>query len=210
MLGPFLIAVSSLWTAVVVDIVVESAPSGATKLSVFGQVLSRPTSGVGITVLTALSASAAFALSATIALSKGRRLERRMAAELDERWESISQRSAGSVARGELLEWRSAELQTTLDELLSKRDELLAEIVDLRKRTAESRRTARAQRESLNQASSAKRPNENAGSDTVVVPDIDAEPEVAPVDIRTLVPTRPRRGSARKRAHADNGNQPQE
>ena len=211
MLATFLITVSTLWTALVADIVAESATSGGSKLSMLGHVLSRPATGTGIAVLTVLSASAGSAITASVAFMKGRRLERRMAAEIDDRWEAISQRSAGSVARGELLEWRSAELQTTLNELLSKRNELLDEIADLRKRTAESRRTARAQRESLNEASSASGPNGNVRSGIVVVPDIEeAEPEVAPVDIRTLVPTRPRRGSARKRAHADNGDRPQE
>lgn len=203
MFAAFLLTVSALWTAVVVDIIAESASSGATKISLFGRVLSEPSSAAGIVLLTALAASAAVALSSAIAYSRGRRLERQMAAELDERWEAISQRSAGSVARGELLEWRSADLQTTLNELLSKRDELLAEILDLRGRDAAFRKAAREQRESLVRSTK----GSEGTPDLVVVPeiDLDAEHEVAPVDITTLVPTRPRRGSARQRAHDAGG-----
>jgi len=52
-----------------------------------------------------------------VAYARGRRLERRMAAELDGRWEEISERSASDATRIRLLSWRVAELQTLTDRL---------------------------------------------------------------------------------------------
>ena len=205
MFTAFLLTISAIWTAVVVDVIAESASSGAAKLSLFGHVLYRPAAEVGIIILTALAASAAFALSISVAFSNGRRVERRMASDLDGRWEAISMQSAGSTARNELLEWRNASLQVTLEELLSKRDELLSEMAAVRVRTAALRQLAREQTESLSRFADATGAGRDPGQDLLdltVIPDIDidAEPGVAPVDITTLVSTRPRRGSARKRA----------
>jgi len=44
-----------------------------------------------------------------------------MAAELDERWEEISERSASDATRIRLLSWRVAELQTLTDRLADDR-----------------------------------------------------------------------------------------
>jgi hypothetical protein len=52
-----------------------------------------------------------------VAYARGRRLERRMAAELDGRWEEISERSASDATRIRLLSWRVAELQTLVNRL---------------------------------------------------------------------------------------------
>ena len=210
MFTAFLLTISAVWTAVVVDVIAESAPSGAAELSLFGHVLYRPTPEVGIIILASLAASAAFALSAAIAFGNSRRVERRMASDLDARWEAISLQSAGSTARNELLEWRNGSLQITLEELLAKRDELLSEMTAVRTRTAALRQLAREQTESLSRFAAAT----GAGSgpdedllDLTVIPDvdIDAGSGVAPVDITTLVSTRPRRGSERQRAHDVDG-----
>ena len=56
-----------------------------------------------------------------LAYARGRRLERRMAAELDGRWEEISERNAGDATRIRLLSWRVAELQTLANRLTAER-----------------------------------------------------------------------------------------
>ena len=58
-----------------------------------------------------VSASAALAMAIAVAYARGRRLERRMAAELDERWAALAERDAGDAARKNLLSWRIAELK---------------------------------------------------------------------------------------------------
>ncbi|MDP9185339.1 MAG: hypothetical protein M3O29_06710, partial [Actinomycetota bacterium] len=55
-----------------------------------------------------------------VAYARGRRLERRMAAELDARFAELAERDAGDTAR-RLLTWRLAELQTLVDRLLEER-----------------------------------------------------------------------------------------
>jgi septation ring formation regulator EzrA len=94
-----------------------------------------------------------------------------MAAELDDRWEELSQRHAGDMARYELLSWRIAELQTSLNELLDKRDAAYEEMRRARQRTFELRETADRQREVLRELT------QLAERQLIVVPDM---PEAAP------------------------------
>jgi hypothetical protein len=56
-------------------------------------------------------------MAIAVGYARGRRLERRMAAELDGRWEEISERSASDATRIRLLSWRVAELQTLVNRL---------------------------------------------------------------------------------------------
>ncbi|MEP7059605.1 MAG: hypothetical protein ABI828_02635 [Actinomycetota bacterium] len=136
MINAFLLALSALWTTVVIDVIVEAASSKATQLSLFGRDVSSPTStGAEIVIVSALAASAAFAVSAALASWNHRRLERRMATEVDERWEAVSREQADAATRTDLEEWRTTDLQNSLDMLLTKRDELLAEIATIQNRT---------------------------------------------------------------------------
>ena len=115
------IVLAVAWSAVAIELVVESARTGARELVAFGSVLAAPGATVGIWILCGVSASAALAMVTAVAYVRGRRLERRMAAELDERWEEISERSASDATRIRLLSWRVAELQTLTDRLADDR-----------------------------------------------------------------------------------------
>jgi hypothetical protein len=85
---------------------------------------------------------AAVALVATVALARahGRRLERRMAAELGRRWDDhrpIPQVPITGVVVGSPIDTPTgpdAELRITLDELLEQRDALLEEFQDVQAR----------------------------------------------------------------------------
>jgi hypothetical protein len=118
-----LLALAAIWTAFVVELVMASAPSGGSRLVAFGTLLGEPGPAAGVVVLCAVSASAALAMVTAIAYGRGRRLERRMAAELDDGWGDLSRRAAEDAARIELLTWRVAELQTFVDTLLAERQE---------------------------------------------------------------------------------------
>jgi hypothetical protein len=119
---PFvLVALSLAWSAVAIDVVVESAPVGGRELWAFGHLLATPGVPAGIWILCGVSATAALAMVAAVAHVRGRRLERRMAAELDDARAEMARRSAGDTARTTLLSWRVAELQTLVDRLIAER-----------------------------------------------------------------------------------------
>ena len=115
------IALASVWCAVSIEMVFESARAHGQAVILFGHVVATPPLTATIVTLCVLSASAALALVIAVAHGRGRRLERRMAAELDARWAEIAERDAGDTARRELLLWRLAELQTLVDNLLAER-----------------------------------------------------------------------------------------
>ena len=97
----FPVVCASVWCAISIEMVWETAHT--------------------ITIVCAVSAAAALAMAIAVGYARGRRLERRMAAELDARWAQLAERDAGDAARRELLNWRLAELQTLVDRLLADR-----------------------------------------------------------------------------------------
>jgi hypothetical protein len=111
------IVLATAWSAVVIELVLESARTRGRELVAFGSVLAAPRGSAGVWILCGVSATAALAMVTAVAYARGRRLERRMAAELDGRWEEISERSASDATRIRLLSWRVAELQTLLNRL---------------------------------------------------------------------------------------------
>ena len=122
----FPIVLASVWCAVVIEVVQESVRAEGRALVAFGRVLVALPLDTTMIVLCAMSASAALAMVAAVAHARGRRLERRMAAELDARYAELADRDAGDTAR-RLLTWRLAELQTLVDRLLEERKAVVAE-----------------------------------------------------------------------------------
>jgi hypothetical protein len=117
---PLLLALA--WSAVAIDVIVESARTGGRELWAFGHLLGTPGVPAGIWILCGVSATAALAMVSAVAYVRGRRLERRMAAELDEARAEMARRGAGDAGRTTLLSWRVAELQTLVDRLIAERD----------------------------------------------------------------------------------------
>lgn len=122
----FFIVLATAWSAVVIELVLESARTRGRELVAFGSVLAAPGGTAGVLILCAVSATAALAMVTAVAYARGRRLERRMAAELDARYAALAERDAGDTAR-RLLTWRLAELQTLVDRLLEERKAVVAE-----------------------------------------------------------------------------------
>ncbi|MEP6758478.1 MAG: hypothetical protein ABJB55_04730 [Actinomycetota bacterium] len=121
----FPVVLAALWCAFAFELVLESARVQARALVVFGDVLAAPSVTATIVVLCLVSASAAIAMVSVLAHARGRRLERRMVAELDARWAALAERDAGDAARKNLLSWRLAELQTLVEQLLAEREATL-------------------------------------------------------------------------------------
>lgn len=167
------VSIAAAWTAVVVDVVAESASSGGTTISLLGHTIANTTAQTGVISLAALAASAAVGLATALAFVTNRRMERRMAAELDARSEEVA-RNQASEARPDqrapqFFEWR--------------RDKLLAEMQRIRERTNTLRKVALEQRASLErfaaEVDNASRRGE-AVPDLIVIPDVDLG-EDAPV-----------------------------
>jgi hypothetical protein len=139
MAGYIAIVLATAWTVVVVETIIESARTFGGSIQFLGRTMLAPGIRPGVFILSGLAASAGLAWAAAVAYARGRRLERRMAAELDERYQEITAKAAGDVARAGLLSWRVAELRTSMDELTARRDEVLAEMEYARRRTSELR-----------------------------------------------------------------------
>ncbi len=139
MAGAIPIVPATAWTALVAETVIESARVSGRSIVVFGQTVLTPGTRPGILILCGLAASTALAWTAVVAHVRGRRLEQRMAAELDERYQEITTRAAGDVARAGLISWRVDELRTSMEELSERREQILAEMELARRRTSELR-----------------------------------------------------------------------
>jgi hypothetical protein len=139
MAGMIALALATLWTAIVVETIIESARAFGGSIIILRRTLLTPGIRPGIVILCGLAASAGLAWAAAVAYARGRRLERRMAAELDERYEEMTTRVAGDAAREGLLSWRVDELRTSMDELSDRREQVLAEMELARRRTSELR-----------------------------------------------------------------------
>jgi uncharacterized protein with von Willebrand factor type A (vWA) domain len=137
MAGIIAIVAATLWTAFVVETIVESVRAFGGSVVFVGRSLLAPGTRPTILILCGLAASAGLAWAAAVAYARGRRIERRMAADLDERYQEMSTRAAGDIARAELASWRANELRTTIEDLAHQRNEILSEMDLARKRTSE-------------------------------------------------------------------------
>lgn len=140
--GIIAMALAAVWTAFVTETIVESVRVFGGSIVFLGRTLITPGIRPGILILCGLAVSAGLAWAAAVAYARSRRLEQRMAAELDARYSEMTIRAAGDVARAGLLSWRVAELRTSMDDLIARRDEALAEMELARRKTSELRALA--------------------------------------------------------------------
>lgn len=135
MISGILAATCATWGIVVTDVVAESARSGGRNISIFGH---RIATGLGPALaswtIAALSCSAVVAIAFAWHFWRVGRLERQIDTEIERRWNELSLRAAGMEARNNLLEWRVPILQSNVNELLGKRDELLGDLSHINER----------------------------------------------------------------------------
>jgi hypothetical protein len=145
MLGYVWIGVAALYASLVTAVIVESARVSRS-IVLFDQVVAEPGRAWTLAIVATLAASAALALATSIAYVRGRRLERRMAAELDARWEQITRKEVDLRARREVLADRVAELHGQMEQLARERARIEDELREERLRAgsirAQVRRTA--------------------------------------------------------------------
>jgi hypothetical protein len=158
------LGIALVWSVLAVDLVAESAARGGRAIVLFGGVLARTPVETGILAVAAAAASAAVALVAAAAFVRGRWLERRLADEVDERYQEISVKAAGWEAREDLIRWQIADLERQQAKLIAKRDELIADMQTARRTTSDLRRVARKQKAAIDRVV-------RAADDVVIVPD---------------------------------------
>jgi hypothetical protein len=139
MAGYIAIVLATLWTAAVVETIYESARVFGGSILFLRRTLLTPGIRPGIAILCGLAASAGLAWAAAVAFARGRRLERRMTAELDERYQEMTTKAAGDAARSGLLSWRISELRTSMEDLIEERDRVQSEMELAKRRTEELR-----------------------------------------------------------------------
>lgn len=142
MAGIIAIGLAAVWTAVVVETIIESARVFGGSILFLRRTLLTPGIRPGILILCGLAASAGLAWAAAVAYARGRRLEQRIAVELDARHQEMTTQAAGDAARAGLLSWRIAELRTSMDDLTKRRDQITSEMELARRRTSELRALA--------------------------------------------------------------------
>lgn len=137
--GIIAIALATVWTALVVDTIVESTRAFEGSILFLDRILLTSGTRPGILILCGLAASAGLAWTAAIAYARGRQLKKRTAGEVETRVEEVKVHAAGDAARAGLSAWRVSELQASIDELTERRDEIVAEMDIVRRRTSELR-----------------------------------------------------------------------
>ena len=111
MAGYIAMLLATAWTAFVVETIIESTRAFGGTILFLGRTLIAPGIRPGILILCGLAASAGLAWATAVAYARGRRLERRMAAELDARYQEMTTKAAGDAARAGLLTWKVGELR---------------------------------------------------------------------------------------------------
>ena len=112
MVGLVLVVVASGLSIFTLEAIAESVRSGARDLVVFGHEIASPGSSGRMWILIGLAVAAVLAWSAAVAWSRGHRLERRMAAELDGRRDLPPRREATRTGHGPATASRPLGLRT--------------------------------------------------------------------------------------------------
>lgn len=128
---------ATVWTACVVDTIIESTRTPDGTIVSFGRTLITFGARPGILILCGLAASAGLAWTVAVAFARDRRMKRQMSAALDTQYQEVTTKAAGDAARTGLLTWRIGELQTEVNELAAKRDRAQSEMELAQRRTSE-------------------------------------------------------------------------
>jgi hypothetical protein len=172
----FLVILSAAVAGTAADMVVESADTGGAILIAFGKTLGQPGLPAGTWILCACSALAGLLLVAALMNERSRKIERRVAVEYDAKYEELSQRHAGDIARARLLEGRAKELEDTVGTLTTQRDAIFQELDTGRHQVLEIRRAANQQRRALRELAHL------SDEQVIKVPDLPAEVKALMVD----------------------------
>lgn len=182
MITGLLAAICAAWGIAVVDVIGESASSGGRTLSIFGnQIATGLSATVGVIAIAALACSAVVAIAFAWRFWRIGRIEREIDSEVERRWSELSIRAAGMEARNNLLEWRVPILQTNVDELLEKRDELLGDLQHISERKRVLKEMVTELERTTDQP--AETATEDSGPSSARIVKLPEAPEVTPVKL---------------------------
>jgi hypothetical protein len=120
-------ALATAWSALALDVIVESTLDATDRFVLFGRTIVATTATTEVFVCVGLGVSVAVIATAWIVGSVRGRRELQLRAAVDRRWEEISNWNAGMEARNELLEWRLQDLNEQVETMTVRRDALLAD-----------------------------------------------------------------------------------
>ncbi len=127
MVGFVTAALATAWSALALDVIVESTLDVTDRFVLFGRTIVATTATTEVFVCVSLGVSVAVIATAWIVGSVRGRRELQLRAAVDRRWEEISNWNAGMEARNELLEWRLQDLNEQVETMTARRDVLLAD-----------------------------------------------------------------------------------
>ena len=132
------IAITLAWTALVVDVVAETAGDDR-GIVAFGSVVAETGPAATVWIVAALVASAAAGLAGAIGSAVRARRERRLAADLDARFDLLAAEEAAAIARRDQLADRVAALHRRIEDLSRSRQAIEDDLSRERRRVTELR-----------------------------------------------------------------------
>lgn len=125
LLGMALAALAATWTAVSIDVVIESSVASTSDIRLLGRSVLTTTDTLQTMVLLILAFGVGALLEGTIGYRVRRRADRSIMAALEEHRQEIALTEASVAARSRFLDWRIGDLQRQVDDLESRRDLLI-------------------------------------------------------------------------------------
>jgi len=174
-MGSIWIGLAGLWAIAVGELIFETG-QGRDGIAVFGVALADPGRPATFWIVAGLAASASLAMAIAVGAARGRHLERRMARDLDGRFDRLAEREAELRKRRDAVAERVAELHRRTEALARERDRVERAVEAERRRAREIRtvtaRTVRAVDEMAREL-------ETGAERLVVLPDDEQPDELA-------------------------------
>jgi hypothetical protein len=136
MIGATFVALAAAWTVVAADAIAESARTDGRSIVVFGTILGNPGSPGGIWILIGAAVVAMLLWAVAIAILHGRRLQRRVDAQLDQGWLPVGSRVIPAMPAAP----RPPRFDPEIVNLERRRDGLLQELRQVQRELDDARR----------------------------------------------------------------------
>ncbi len=137
MIGATFVALATAWTVVAADAIAESARTDGRSIVVFGTTLGDPGSPGGIWILIGAAVVAMLLWAVAISILHGRRLQRRVDAQLEQGWLPVGSQATPPMPGAPL---RPPRFDPEIVNLERRRDALLVELRQVQRELESARR----------------------------------------------------------------------